>query len=46
VLAAVFAATTWGLLFAVALVIAWIDTDDGGIHRAHDMGFGAEALGP
>lgn len=40
-LAAIFAAMTWGLLFGVAVVIAWIDKDEGGIHRVHDMGFGA-----
>jgi hypothetical protein len=32
---------SWGGLFGVAVVIAWFDTTDGGIHRVHDMGFGA-----
>jgi hypothetical protein len=41
VLAAIFAAGSWGGLFGVALVLAWIDNDEGGIHRVHFMGFGA-----
>jgi hypothetical protein len=41
ILAGVFAAASWGALFGVALVIAWFDNADGGIHRVHDMGFGA-----
>ena len=41
IMAAVLAAASWGALFGVALVLAWIDTDDGGIHRVHDIGFGA-----
>jgi hypothetical protein len=40
-LAAVFAAASWGGLFGVALVFAWIDNEDGGVHRVHFMGFGA-----
>jgi hypothetical protein len=28
-------------LFGVGVVIAWFDTTEGGIHRVHDMGFGA-----
>jgi hypothetical protein len=41
VLSAVFAAAALGALFGAAVIIAWIDNTDGGIHRVHDMGFGA-----
>jgi hypothetical protein len=41
VLAGLFATASFGGLFGVAVVFAWFDTDDGGIHRVHDMGFGA-----
>ena len=41
VLAGLFAAASFGGLFGAAVVFAWFDTDDGGIHRVHDMGFGA-----
>jgi hypothetical protein len=41
VLAAIFAAASLGALFGIGVIIAWIDTDEGGIHRVHDMGFGA-----
>jgi len=41
VLSAVLAAAAFGALFGVAVVIAWIDNTDGGIHRVHDMGFGS-----
>jgi hypothetical protein len=41
VLAAIFAAVSLGALFGIGVIIAWIDTDEGGIHRVHDMGFGA-----
>lgn len=41
VLAAIFAAGAFGGLFGVAIIFAWTDNDGGGIHRVHDMGFGA-----
>src|SRR5439155_17634095 len=41
VLAGLFAAASFGGLFGAAVVFAWFDTDDGGIHRVHDMGYGA-----
>lgn len=41
VLAGVLAAASLGALLGIGVIIAWIDTDDGGIHRVHDMGFGA-----
>jgi hypothetical protein len=41
VLAGIFAAGSFGGLFGVAVIVAWSDTADGGIHRVHDMGFGA-----
>jgi hypothetical protein len=41
VLAAIFVAASLGALFGIGVIIAWIDTDQGGIHRVHDMGFGA-----
>jgi hypothetical protein len=40
VLAFVFAAGALGGLFGIGLVIGWFDTDAGGIHRVHDLGFG------
>jgi hypothetical protein len=33
-------AAALGGLFGIGLVIGWIDTDEGGIHRVHDLGFG------
>jgi hypothetical protein len=36
----VFAAGALGGLFGVGIVIGWFDTDAGGIHRVHDLGFG------
>ena len=41
ILSGVFAAGAFGGLFGVAIVIAWTDSEAGGIHRVHDMGFGA-----
>jgi hypothetical protein len=41
VLAGLFAAAAAGGLFGIAVIFAWFDTDDGGIHRVHDMGYGA-----
>jgi hypothetical protein len=41
VLAGLFAAASFGGLFGVAIIFAWSDNTDGGIHRVHDMGFGA-----
>src|SRR5207244_1187824 len=40
VLAFVFAAGVLGGLFGIGLVVGWFDTDAGGIHRVHDLGFG------
>jgi hypothetical protein len=40
VAALVFAAGALGGLFGIGLVIGWTDTDEGGIHRVHDIGFG------
>src|SRR5919201_6752558 len=40
VLTIVFAAGALGGLFGIGLVIGWFDTDAGGIHRVHDLGFG------
>src|SRR5438093_7195003 len=40
VLTIVFAAAALGALFGIGLVIGWFDTDAGGIHRVHDLGFG------
>ena len=36
----VFAASAAGGLFGIGLVIGWFDTNEGGIHRVHDIGFG------
>ena len=36
----VFAAGALGGLFGIGLVIGWTETDEGGIHRVHDIGFG------
>ena len=36
----VFAAGAAGGLFGIGLVIGWSDTNEGGIHRVHDIGFG------
>jgi len=41
VLAGLFAAASFGGLFGAGVVFAWFDTDQGGIHRVHDMGYGA-----
>jgi hypothetical protein len=41
VLSGLFAAAAFGGLFGVAVLFAWFDNEDGGIHRVHDMGFGA-----
>jgi hypothetical protein len=41
VLAGLFAAVSLGGLFGIGVILAWIDTDQDGIHRVHDMGFGA-----
>jgi hypothetical protein len=41
ILAGVFAAAALGGLFGIAVVIAWFENSDGGIHRVHYMGFGA-----
>jgi hypothetical protein len=35
-----FAMGAMGGLFGVGLVIGWFDSDQGGIHRVHDLGFG------
>jgi hypothetical protein len=40
VVAAIFAAGAFGGLFGLGVIIGWFDTDDGGIHRVHDIGFG------
>ncbi|MGH2739674.1 MAG: hypothetical protein ACRDH6_04225 [Actinomycetota bacterium] len=40
VLAGLFAAVAFGGLFLSAFVV-WFDNGDGGIHRVHDMGYGA-----
>jgi hypothetical protein len=40
ILAFVFGAGALGGLFGIGLVIGWFDTDEGGIHRVHDLGFG------
>ena len=37
---AVFAAGAFGGLFGLGLVIGWFDSEDGGIHRVHNLGFG------
>ena len=34
------AAGALGGLFGIGIVIGWWDTDEGGIHRVHDIGFG------
>jgi hypothetical protein len=41
VLSALFAAAAFGGLFGIAVIFAWFDNEDGGIHRVHNMGFGA-----
>jgi hypothetical protein len=41
VLSGLFAAGAFGGLFGVAIIFAWTDNDGGGIHRVHDMGYGA-----
>jgi hypothetical protein len=40
VLTFLFGAASLGGLFGIGLVIGWFDTDEGGIHRVHDLGFG------
>lgn len=40
VLTFLFGAAALGGLFGIGLVIGWFDTDEGGIHRVHDLGFG------
>jgi hypothetical protein len=39
-LAFLFGAAALGGLFGIGIVIGWFDTDEGGIHRVHDLGFG------
>lgn len=41
VLAFLFGAGSLGGLFGIGIVIGWFDNDQGGIHRVHDLGFGA-----
>jgi hypothetical protein len=41
ILSGLFAAGAFGGLFGIAIIFAWFDTDEGSIHRVHDMGFGA-----
>jgi hypothetical protein len=41
VLSGLFAAAAFGGLFGIAIIFAWFDTDEGSIHRVHDMGYGA-----
>jgi hypothetical protein len=43
ILACLFAAGALGGLFGIGLVIGWFDTDEGKIHRVHDIGFGVLA---
>jgi hypothetical protein len=40
ILLLLFAAGALGGLFGIGLVIGWFDTDEGKIHRVHDIGFG------
>jgi hypothetical protein len=40
ILAGVFTAGAFLGLFGVAIIFAWFDNDEGGIHRVHDMGYG------
>ena len=40
VVAGVFALAAFLGLFGIAVIFAWFDTDEGSIHRVHDMGFG------
>jgi hypothetical protein len=40
VLSILFAMGAFGGLFGVGLIIGWFDTDQGKIHRVHDIGFG------
>jgi hypothetical protein len=40
VVALFFAAASLGGLFGFGLVIGWIDSDSGGIHRVHELAFG------
>ncbi len=40
VFAFLFGAGALGGLFGIGIVIGWFDTDEGGIHRVHDLGFG------
>lgn len=41
VLSGVFTAGALGGLFGIAIFLFWSDTSDGGIHKVHDMGYGA-----
>jgi hypothetical protein len=41
VLAGIFAAGAFGGLLGLGLITAWIDNESGGIHRVHNMGYGA-----
>jgi hypothetical protein len=43
IFACLFAAGALGGLFGIGLVIGWFDTDEGQIHRVHDIGFGVLA---
>jgi hypothetical protein len=40
ILSGLFAAGSLGGLIGIGLVIGWFDTEEGGIHRVHDIGFG------
>ena len=43
VLALLFAAGAAGGLFGLGLIVGWFDTEDGKIHRVHDIAFGVLA---
>jgi hypothetical protein len=40
ILTVLFGVASFGGLFGVGIVIGWFDTNEGGIHRVHDLGFG------
>jgi hypothetical protein len=40
ILTFLFGAAALGGLFGIGIVIGWFDTDEGGIHRVHDLAFG------
>ncbi len=40
VLASVFAAAAAIALFGIGVIVGWFDTEMGGIHRVHDVGYG------